>query len=92
MYCKEYNIWTNSNEEVSFAIKEVSANLSPTQTNDEFGCDGIGFVGMYKREDGQLMLKMKADTELGYELKMFAEIWKIYNHPVEQKEIKNKII
>ena len=85
MYCQEYNDWTNSNEEVSFAIKEVSANLRTTETNDEFGCEGLGFIGLYKRDDGLLFLKMKSDNELGYELKSFPEVWKIYNTPTELK-------
>jgi hypothetical protein len=84
MYCQEYNNWTNSNEKVSFSIKEVSANLKPTETNDEFGCEGLGFVGLYKRDDGLLFLKMKSDNDLGYELVSFPEIWKIYNTPIEQ--------
>ena len=74
MYCKEYNDWTGANEEVSFSIKEASANLMPTQTNDDVKCDGLGFVGLYKAEDGMLSLKMKSDNTDGYELVTFPNL------------------
>jgi hypothetical protein len=79
MYCKEFNDWTGANEEVSFSIKEVSANLMPTQTNDNFKCDGLEFIGFYKGEDGMLFLKMKSDNADGYELVTFPNLKSKYN-------------
>ena len=83
MYCKEYNEWTNSNEAVSFSIASLSHELRPTQTNDEFGCEGIGCVGFYKDEDGLLLLKMKSTDDIGYELVSYRDVSKILNvnHP-----------
>jgi hypothetical protein len=79
MYCKEYNDWTNSNEEISFSIKEISNDLHPTETNDQYGCDGLGFIGFYKGDDGMLFLKMKSDNTDGYELVTFSNLWSKYH-------------
>ena len=81
MYCKEFNDWTGANEEVSFSIKEASANLKTGQTNDGVKCDGLGFVGLYKADDGMLSLKMKSDNADGYELVTFPTLWRKYNIP-----------
>lgn len=76
IYCKEYKDWVDDSVEYSFSIRETSAVLSPTQTNDNVKCDGIGFIGLYKQEDGLLMLKFPADNELGYELTDFPTVRK----------------
>ena len=78
-YCEEYKLWVDSSVESTFSIKETSANLKPTETNDSAKCEGLGFVGMYKQEDGLLMLKYPMDNENGYELVSYPEIWKIHN-------------
>ena len=67
-YSNEYKEWVDNSVSSSFSVREVSANLSPTETNNNVQCDGMGFIGMYKQEDGLLMLKFPADNELGYEL------------------------
>ena len=78
-YCKEYKEWVDQSVESTFSIKETSANLRPGDTNDNVKCDGIGFIGMYKQDDGLLMLKFPNDSELGYELVSYPEMWKRYN-------------
>jgi hypothetical protein len=57
-YCKEYKEWTNSNIEYSFSIKEVSHHMRPGDESD-VSCDGIGFDGMIKIDNGALFLKMR---------------------------------
>lgn len=79
MYCEEYKNWVDSTVDATFSIKEASANLSPGQTNDDVRCDGIGFVGLYKQDDGQLMFKFPNDSELGYELVWYPSIYQKYN-------------
>ena len=75
-YCKEYKDWVDPTVEESFSIRETSAKLSPGQTNDNVKCDGIGFIGMYKQEDGLLMLKFPKDNELDYKLTPYPTISK----------------
>ena len=78
-YCDEYKNWVDETVNATFSIKETSANLNINETNDDAKCDGIGFIGMYKQEDGLLMLKFPADNELGYTLVSYPVIWKKYN-------------
>ena len=79
VYCEEYKNWVDSTVVSSFSIKETSANLKPTESNDDVRCDGIGFIGMYKQEDGLLMLKYPSNSEIGYELVSYPEMWRKYN-------------
>jgi len=60
--------WVDNSVSSSFSVRDVSANLSPTETNDNVQCDGMGFIGMYKQENGLLMLKFPEDNEIGYKL------------------------
>jgi hypothetical protein len=69
-YCQEYIDITNKDVEADFHIKMESGQLMPGFHN-KFACDGFGFIGMYKEEDGTLMLKMKTDNEEGFELVPF---------------------
>lgn len=78
-YCDEYKNWVDSSVESTFSIKETSAKLKPTQSNDTVKCDGLGFIGLYKQSDGLLMFKFPSDNENGYELVSYPEIWKKYN-------------
>lgn len=78
-YCNEYKEWVDQSVEAEFSIKETSANMRPGDTNDNVRCDGMGWVGLYKREDGQLMFKFPNDSEIGYELVWYPELWKKYN-------------
>lgn len=69
-YCQEYVDITNKDVEVDFHIKIESGQLMPGFHNN-FACEGFGFIGMYKEEDGTLMLKMISDNEDGFELVPF---------------------
>lgn len=84
MYCNEYKEWVDKSVDATFSIKETSANMRPGDTNDNVRCDGMGWVGLYKREDGQLMFKFPNDSEIGYELVWYPIIYQKYN--------KNKLI
>jgi len=84
MYCNEYKEWVDQSVEATFSIKETSANMRPGDTNDNVRCDGMGWVGLYKRDDGQLMFKFPNDSEIGYELVWYPIIYQKYN--------KNKLI
>ena len=84
MYCNEYKEWVDQSVDATFSIKETSANMRPGDTNDNVRCDGMGWVGLYKREDGQLMFKFPNDSEIGYELVWYPIIYQKYN--------KNKLI
>ena len=66
-YCQEYVDITNANVEVDFHVKLESGQLMPG-FHSKYACEGFGFIGMYKEEDGTLMLKMKTDNEEGFEL------------------------
>ena len=79
VYCEEYKNWVDSTVDATFSIKETSANMRPGDTNDEVRCDGIGFIGLYKQNDGQLMFKFPNDSELGYELIWYPAVFKKYN-------------
>jgi hypothetical protein len=76
-YSLEYKEWTGSDVEPSFEIKEVSHNMRPGDTSD-VTCEGLGFIGMYKNEKGQLQFKMKSNNEEGYELVYFQKIKNLY--------------
>ena len=69
-YSQEYVDITNKDVEVDFHIKIESGQLMPGFHNN-FACEGFGFIGMYKEEDGTLMLKMISDNEDGFELVPF---------------------
>ena len=69
-YCQEYVDITNADVGVDFQIKLESGQLMPGFHNN-FACEGFGFIGMYKEEDGTLMLKMISDNEDGFELVPF---------------------
>jgi hypothetical protein len=45
---------------------------------DVYKRQGLGFIGMYKNENGQLQFKMKSDNEEGYELVYFQKIKNLY--------------
>lgn len=79
VYCEEYKNWVDGSVEATFSIKETSAHMSPGDTNDSVRCDGIGFVGLYKRDDGQLMFKFPNDSEIGYELIWYPMVYQKYN-------------
>jgi hypothetical protein len=79
MYCEEYKNWVDSTVDATFSIKETSANMKPGDTNDNVRCDGIGFIGLYKQDDGQLMFKFPNNSELGYELMWYPGVFKKYN-------------
>jgi hypothetical protein len=79
VYCEEYKNWVDSTIEATFSIKETSANMKPGDTNDNVRCDGIGFIGLYKQDDGQLMFKFPNNSELGYELMWYPGVFKKYN-------------
>lgn len=70
-YCLEYVKWTGADVTPTFAIEDDE--LLPG-TSSTFACDGIGFIGTYKNEDGLLMLKMIDDNELGYVLTPYLEV------------------
>lgn len=79
VYCEEYKNWVDSTVESSFSIQESSAYMRPGDTDDDAKCDGLGFIGLYKRDDGQLMFKFPDDSELGYELVTYSTIFSKYN-------------
>ena len=60
-YCKEYVDWTNSNVQSTFSIAETSAGMIPGDFRDVV-CEGIGFVQLYKAEDGDLKVIFKDNT------------------------------
>lgn len=60
-YCKEYVDWTNSTVEPTFSIAETSAGMIPGDVR-EVVCKGIGFIKLYKEQDGDLKLIFKDDT------------------------------
>jgi len=41
-------------------------------------CDGLHFVGMYKRSDGMLLLKMKSSNEEGFQYQTFLDVKRVY--------------
>lgn len=69
-YCQEYIDITNKDVKSSFHIKIESGHLMPGFHN-KFACEGFGFIGMFKEEDGTLMLKMISDNDDGFELVPF---------------------
>jgi hypothetical protein len=70
-YCLEYMIWTGADVTPTFSVEydEILPGNSST-----LACDGIGFIGTYKNEDGLLMLKMADDSEIGYVLTPYLEV------------------
>ena len=67
-YSQEYKDWTKSDVTSDFSIREVSHNMRPGDESN-VSCDGIGFDGMIKIENGALFLKMRIndnDTEHEY--------------------------
>lgn len=76
-YSLEYKEWTGADVEPTFEIKEVSHHMRPGDSND-IGCDGLGFIGMYKDDTGQLRFKMKSDNEDGYELVYYQKVKNLY--------------
>lgn len=81
-YCNEYKQWVDPNVEATFSVKETSAHMRPGDTNDNVKCDGIGFVGLYKQDDGLLMFKFPDDSEIGYKLISYPDIWQKYNKTI----------
>jgi hypothetical protein len=64
-YSKEFIDWTGAQGiEPDFEIRLVSGNMTDGMSSD-VQCDGLHFVGMYKRSDGMLLLKMKSSNEEG---------------------------
>ena len=80
-YSKEYREWTNSDVEYSFSIKEVSHHMRPGDKSD-VSCDGLGFDGMIKIENGALFLKMR--NEIGHEYVGFIGVKNKYIPPIEE--------
>jgi hypothetical protein len=77
-YSKEYMDWTGNVIEPSFEIRLVSAGMSDG-TYSDVKCDGLGFIGMYKRKsDHMLLLKMKSSNEQGYQYQTFLDVKRIY--------------
>jgi len=76
-YSKEFMDWTGVVIEPSFEIKEVSHNMQPGDYSD-VTCDGLSFIGMYKRKDGMLLLKMKSSNEDGYQYQTFLDVKRIF--------------
>lgn len=82
-YCKEYKEWVDQTVEATFSVGETSAKMSPGDVNDNVSCEGLGFIGLYKRDDGQLMFKFPADNEDGYDLVWYPILYGKY-HPVNE--------
>lgn len=76
-YSKEFMDWTGVVIEPSFEIKEVSHNMQPGDYSD-VSCDGLNFIGMYKRNDGMLLLKMRSSNEDGYQYQTFLDVKRIF--------------
>lgn len=77
-YSKEYMDWTGNVVEPSFEIKWVSHEMQGGDYSD-VKCDGLGFIGMYKRKsDNMLLLKMKSSNEDGYQYQTFLDVKRIY--------------
>lgn len=72
-YSKEFTEWTNSNMDYMFEIKEVSGGMLPGDSNN-VSCDGIGYIGMYKDLEGNLMLKMKSNNEDGFIMEKYVDV------------------
>jgi hypothetical protein len=71
-YCLEYVTWTGAADVTpTFSVEydEILPGDSST-----LACEGIGFIGTYKNEDGLLMLKMPDDNEIGYVLTPYLEV------------------
>ncbi len=60
-YCKEYVDWTNSSVQSTFSIAETSAGMIPGDVREVI-CEGIGFIKLYKEQDGDLKLIFKDNT------------------------------
>jgi hypothetical protein len=70
-YCLEYVTWTGADVTTTYSVEFVE--LLP-ENSSTIACEGIGFIGTYKNEDGLLMLKMAADNELGYILESYIAV------------------
>lgn len=70
-YCFEYVTWTGADVTPTFSV-EYHELLPGDSTT--LSCDGIGFIGTYKDENGLLMLKMPDDSELGYVLTPYLDV------------------
>lgn len=72
-YSKEFIEWTKSDLDYAFEVKEVSANMLPGDSN-KITCEGIGYVGMFKDYEGNLMLKMKSNNKDGFVLEKYVDV------------------
>jgi hypothetical protein len=70
-YCLEYVTWTGADVTPTFSV-EYDELLPGNSTI--LACEGIGFIGTYKNEDGLLMLKMIDESELGYVLTPYLDV------------------
>jgi hypothetical protein len=77
-YSKEFIDWTGAQGiEPDFEIRLVSGNMTDGMSSD-VQCDGLHFVGMYKRSDGMLLLKMKSSNEEGFQYQTFLDVKRVY--------------
>jgi hypothetical protein len=77
-YSKEFIDWTGTQGiEPDFEIRLVSGGMTNGMSSD-VQCDGLNFVGMFKRSDGMLLLKMKAPNEKGYQFQTFLDVKRVY--------------
>jgi hypothetical protein len=51
--------------------------MQPGDSSD-VQCDGLHIIGMYKRSDGMLLLKMKSSNEEGYQYQTFLDVKLVY--------------